>query len=84
MVNSCVWKTRLMSKTLLNFVLEEVSSTMHVGKCREFILGPVWYSSQQLHELFFLPNTYFQNSFMGEAVFFLLSQRHKLDEAGKK
>jgi len=35
-------------------------------------------------ELFFLPNTYFQNSFMGEAVFLLLSQKHKLDEAGKK
>jgi len=35
-------------------------------------------------ELFFLPNTYFQNSFMGEAVFPLLSQIHKLDEAGKK
>ena len=35
-------------------------------------------------ELFFLPNTYFQNNFMGEAVFSLLSQRHKLDEAGKK
>jgi hypothetical protein len=35
-------------------------------------------------ELFFLPNTYFQNSFMGEAVFSLLSQRHKLDEAEKK
>jgi len=32
---------------------------------------------------FFLPNTYFQNSFMGEAVFLLLSQRHKLDEARK-
>jgi len=35
-------------------------------------------------ELFFLPNTYFQNNFMGEAVFSLLSQRYKLDEAGKK
>jgi len=35
-------------------------------------------------ELFFLSNTYFQNSFMGEVVFLLLSQRHKLDEAGKK
>jgi len=34
-------------------------------------------------ELFFLPNTYFQNSFMGEAVFPLLSQKHKLDEAEK-
>jgi len=44
---------------------------------------PVWYRSQQLHELFFLPNTYFQNSFMGEAVFPLLSQKHKLDEAEK-
>jgi len=29
-------------------------------------------------ELFFLLNTYFQNSFMGEAVFSLLLQRHKL------
>ena len=37
-----------------------------------------------LCELFFLPNTYFQNSFMSEAVFPLLSQRHKLDEARKK
>jgi len=33
---------------------------------------------------FFLPNIYFQNSFMGEAVFSLLSQRHKLEEAEKK
>jgi hypothetical protein len=36
------------------------------------------------YELFFVPNIYFQNSFMGEAVFLLLSQRYKLDEAGKK
>jgi hypothetical protein len=35
-------------------------------------------------ELFFLPNTYFQNSFMVEAVFPLFSQKHKLDEAEKK
>jgi hypothetical protein len=27
---------------------------------------------------FFLPNIYFQNSFMGEAVFLLLSQKHEL------
>jgi hypothetical protein len=34
-------------------------------------------------ELFFLPNTYFQNSFIDEAVFPLLSQKHKFDEAEK-
>jgi len=32
---------------------------------------------------FFFPNTYFQNSFIGEAVFPLLSQRYELDEAEK-
>jgi len=31
-----------------------------------------------------MPNAYFQNSFMGEAVFPLLSQKRKLDEAEKK
>jgi hypothetical protein len=49
------------------------------------VLGLVWYISQQLHVVScFLLNIYFQKSFMGEAVFFLLSQRHKLDEAEKK
>jgi len=33
-------------------------------------------------ELFFLPNTCLQNSFMDEAVF-LLSQKHEWDEAEK-
>jgi hypothetical protein len=30
-----------------------------------------------------LPNTHFQNSFIGEIIFLLLSQRHELDEAEK-
>jgi len=32
---------------------------------------------------FFFTNTYFQNSFMGEAVFLLLSQKHEWYEAEK-
>jgi len=31
---------------------------------------------KQFHELFFLLNTCFQNSFMGEAVFLLLLQKY--------
>jgi len=34
-------------------------------------------------ELFFLLNTCFQNSFISEAVFLLLSQKHEWDEAEK-
>jgi len=48
------------------------------------LFGTAHNSFMSYCELFFLPNTYFQNSFMGEAVFLLLSQRHKLDEARKK
>jgi len=48
------------------------------------LFGTAHNSFMKLLWAVFLPNTYFQNSFMGEAVFFLLSQKHKLDEAGKK
>jgi len=45
------------------------------GSSRNKIIGPVWYNSQQLRELLY---TYFQNSFISEAIFLLLSQRHEL------
>ena len=47
------------------------------------LFGTAHNSFMSCCELYFLPNIYFQNSFMGEAVFSLLSQRYKLDEAGK-
>jgi len=47
------------------------------------LFGTAHNSFMSCCELFFLSNTYFQNSFMGEAVFLLLLQKHKLDEAEK-
>jgi hypothetical protein len=48
-------------------------------------LEPVWHSSQQLPEFFFfLLNTHFQNSFVDEAIFLLLSQRYELRWSWKK
>ena len=40
-----------------------------------YIYGPVWHNCC---EPFYLPNTYFQNSFIHEVVFLLILQRHEL------
>ena len=64
---------------LLDFYGTTLGPTANCG-ISALNLGSVWYSSQQLHKLLwavFLPNTYFQNSFMGE-VDFSLSTMHEV------